>query len=110
MENLKEINKILQEKNQDLKKEIENIKSKTSIDDNSKTIKKYEIRIMDLEKELKYYKEKEEQTRINTKNYFQLKTKNKHRHCDYCNVDIKESSWSNHKISKYHIENTKEQD
>lgn len=109
MENLKEINKILQEKNQELKKEIENIKSKTSIEDNS-ILKNYENKIMELQNELKNFKERENEVKENTKRYFQEKTKNKFRHCTFCDVEIKESSWSNHKISKYHIANIKEQE
>ena len=109
MENLKEINQILQEKNQSLK--IENQSLKQEIENiKSKTIKNYENKIIELEKELKRYKEREIEIKENTRQYFQLKTKNKFRQCPFCDVQIKESSWSNHKISKYHIANTKEQE
>ena len=108
MENLKELNEILQEKNNLLKQEIENIKFKTNIEDNSKNIKKYENRIMELEKELLYYKQREEEVKQNTKKYFQEKTKFKTRYCECCDETFKESSWSNHKISKKHISNAKQ--
>ena len=87
-----------------LKRELEICRDKINL--LNSTISDYEKKIKELEENELY---KKEENKIYHKTYFQEKTKNRFKHCNYCNLDIKNSSYCNHIKSKFHLENVNKQ-